>query len=174
MNLPTGGPLVVVTGVSGSGKSTVGVELARHLGVEYADADDFHPPGNVEKMRSGHALSEADREPWLAAIAHWLRHHAAAGGVASCSALRRKSRDQLREAAPSAVFLHLDGSERMLRQRLRKRADHFMPASLLESQLDALEPLGVDEPGMRADIESSPDAIVAAFLRWRRHDPIPR
>ncbi len=159
-------PLVVVTGVSGSGKSTVGAALGRRLSLEYGDADDFHSRSNLDKMRAGEALSESDREPWLAAIGVWLRDRSDTGAVVSCSALRRRHRDRLREAAPHAVFLHLHGQDMVLRDRIRQRKDHFMPESLLVSQLATLDPLEPDEHGFTADIEDAPDAIVAAFLRW--------
>jgi len=134
-------PLVVVAGVSGSGKTTVGTALARRLGVEYADADDFHSPENVAKMRAGEPLTDQDREPWLTSIGEWLADHTDRGGVVSCSALRRAHRQRLRDAAPPAVVLLLVGDESTLRNRLRDRPGHFMPESLLDSQLQALEPL---------------------------------
>ena len=102
-------PVIVVMGVSGSGKSTVGGLLAERLGVPYAEADDFHPPANIAKMSAGHPLDDADREPWLDAIAHWIAERRGQGGVVSCSALRRRYRDRLRATAPDLFFVHLDG-----------------------------------------------------------------
>ena len=124
---------IVVMGVSGSGKSTVGAALAQRLRVPYADADDFHPPANVEKMSSGEALDDDDRYPWLEAIGEWLATHPG-GGVMSCSALKRKYRDQLREHCGEIEFLHLYGSTEVIGKRQASRPGHFMPASLLESQ----------------------------------------
>lgn len=161
-----GPALVVVMGVTATGKSTVGRELARRLGVEYADADDFHAQHNIAKMRAGEPLTEADREPWLVAIGEWLCEHAAVGAVASCSALRRRHRDRLLAKAPEAVFLQLSGDESVLRERMHRREDHFMPGSLLASQLDALEPLEPDEAGIALDTDQPVEAVVDAFLQW--------
>lgn len=106
--------LVVVMGVSGSGKSTVGEMLARRLDLAYADADDLHPPENVAKMEAGIPLTDEDRYPWLDIVADWLTDHAADGGIVTCSALKRRYRDRLREARPDLFFLHLDGSEELI------------------------------------------------------------
>jgi gluconokinase len=140
-------PLVVVMGVSGSGKSTVGTMLADRLGVPYAEADSFHPPANVRKMAAGTPLDDEDRRPWLDAIAGWLSEHADGGGVVSCSALRRRYRDRLRASGARMFFLHLDGSEELIARRLAERKGHFMPRSLLRSQFATLEPLEPDEQG---------------------------
>jgi len=164
-------PLVVVTGVSGSGKSVVGQALADRLGVTYADGDDFHSPANVAKMRAGEPLSDEDRRPWLDAIGRWLHAHTGSGAVASCSALRRAHRAQLLRAAPGAIFLHLNADTDVLRERLRQREDHFMPEPLLDTQLATLEPLGADEPGTTLAAEAPPDALVRDFLRWSRSIP---
>ncbi|MET0341127.1 MAG: gluconokinase [Polyangiales bacterium] len=163
--------VVVVMGVSGSGKTTVGEALAAHLSVPYADGDDFHSEANVAKMARGEALTDVDRAPWLAAIAAWMRAHGEHGGsgaVVSCSALRRAYRDVLSAAAPAAIYLHLTGSEDLLRERVSGRRGHFMPASLLRSQLDALEPLAPDERGVALDVARTPDALVAAFVDFAR------
>ncbi len=163
-----GRPLVVVSGVTATGKSTVGRELARRLGVEYADADDFHPPANLAKMRAGEPLTEADREPWLAATGEWLAERAAGGAVVSCSALRVRHRERLLQlSGDEAVFLQLSGDEAVLRERMRQREDHFMPESLLASQLESFEPLEPAEPGITVDIGLPVDAVVDAFIRWR-------
>lgn len=141
--------LVVVMGVTGSGKSTVGMALAERLGVPFADADDFHSPENVAKMRAGTPLDDNDRLPWLRTIAAWLREQRDA--VVTCSALKRAYRDILREGAPDVLFLHLDGDKETVRQRVAGRAGHFMPESLVDSQFAALEPLAADEHGVVVD-----------------------
>jgi len=156
--------VVVVMGVSGSGKSTVGRELAARLGVPYAEGDDFHPPANVAKMASGQPLTDTDRWPWLRALAGWITEHSASGGVVTCSALKRAYRDLLRGAAVRVWFLHLAGDRSVLAPRLAARAGHFMPASLLDSQLADLEPLGPDEPGLTVDVTAAPVEIATVAL----------
>ncbi|WP_431781468.1 gluconokinase [Streptomyces chumphonensis] len=151
-------------GVSGSGKTTVGTRLAERLAVPYAEADDFHPPGNVAKMAAGTPLTDEDRAPWLDAIAEWLAGRGGAGGVVTCSALKRRYRDRLRSAAPGVFFLHLDGSPELVARRLGERRGHFMPPSLLRSQFDALEPLHDDEPGAAVGIDGSPEETVERAL----------
>ncbi|MGD9484414.1 gluconokinase [Streptomyces sp. TRM70308] len=148
-------------GVSGSGKTTVGERLAARLSVPYAEADDFHPPGNVAKMAAGTPLDDADRAPWLDAIAAWLAEHAGRGGVVTCSALKRRYRDRLREAAPRLFFVHLDGSPELIAERLAGRSGHFMPPALLRSQLEALERLDADEAGGVVSIDGTPEQVVA-------------
>ncbi|MCF3937114.1 gluconokinase [Gordonia sp. Z-3] len=150
---------VVVMGVSGSGKSTVGAALAQRVRAPFADADDFHPPENIAKMSAGRALDDADRRPWLESIGQWLAQHAD-GGVVSCSALKHSYRDQLRAHAPSVFFVHLDGPIEVITRRQASRPGHFMPATLLQSQFDTLEPLGPDEAGGVVDVDQSVDAIV--------------
>ena len=120
---------IVVMGVSGSGKSTVGAALAQRLRVPFADADDFHPEANVAKMSAGHALNDEDRHPWLDAIGDWLANHCGEGGVMSCSALKRKYRDQLRAHCPQVRFLHLSGSPGVIGRRQASRPGHFMTKS---------------------------------------------
>ncbi len=151
--------MVVVMGVSGSGKSTVGGLLAERLAVPYAEADDFHPPANIAKMSAGHPLDDADRAPWLDAIAAWITERGASGGVVSCSALKRRYRDRLRAAAPDLFFVHLDGPPELIASRLAARMEHFMPAGLLRSQLEALEPLEPDEAGAVVPIDGGPAQI---------------
>jgi gluconokinase len=166
----SGSQVTVVMGVAGSGKTTVGRLLAARLGVPYAEADDFHPPANIAKMAAGRPLSDADRAPWLAAIAGWMSVHAESGGVVTCSALKRVYRDRLCAAAP-AWFLHLAGDRRLITSRVGTRTDHFMPAALVDSQFAALEPLGGDEPGLVVDAARSPKDIVEsvrAALRGSR------
>jgi gluconokinase len=159
-------PLVVVMGVAGSGKTTVGIALAKRLSVEYGEADDFHPQRNIDKMSAGQALDDGDRRPWLQAIGDWLADHQDSGAVATCSALKRSYRDLLRSHAPETVFLHLFGDEALLAQRMTGRKGHFMPASLLASQLATLEPLQPDEAGMAVDIRASANEIVSSFVSW--------
>ncbi|WP_148572036.1 gluconokinase [Nocardioides caldifontis] len=159
-------PVVVVMGVSGSGKTTVGSMLADRLGVGYGEADDFHPQANVDKMAAGQPLDDDDRRPWLAAIGAWLEERQEAGAVATCSALKHAYRDTLRSHAPSTVFLHLHGSRELLEERMGRRSGHFMPASLLESQLEILEPLDGEERGLTADVALTPEEIVDRFLVW--------
>ncbi|MCV7089211.1 gluconokinase [Mycobacterium interjectum] len=150
-------------GVSGSGKSTVGAALARRLNVPFVDADALHPPANIAKMTAGEPLNDDDRHPWLETVGAWLAGHRG-GGVVSCSALKRKYRDQLRAHCPRVEFLHLRGSPELIGGRLSGRPGHFMPAALLQSQFDALEPLGPDEAGVTADAGQAVDAIVDAFV----------
>jgi gluconokinase len=160
---PCPGPLVVVMGVAGSGKTTVGAALAQKLCLDYADADAFHNKASVAKMAAGHPLDDDDRSPWLEAIGQWLSAHDQTGGVASCSALRRRYRDILRAAAPRVKFLHLDGDPQVVTQRVAERLNHFMPASLMSSQLETLERLEDDETGSRLDLSESVQDIVAEF-----------
>jgi gluconokinase len=148
-------------GVSGSGKSTVGAALAQRLAVPFADADAFHPDANIAKMAAGEPLDDTDRYPWLEAIGEWLARHAD-GGVMSCSALKRDYRDRLRAHCPRVEFLHLSGSPELIAHRLAGRPGHFMPASLLRSQFDTLEPLDPDERGITVDVTESVDAILDA------------
>lgn len=154
--------LVVVIGVTGSGKSTVGAALAARMGVPFADADDFHSPANVAKMQSGVPLTDADREPWLHSIGAWLASHESA--VVTCSALKRAYRDILRAAAPGVTFLHLHGDKETALKRVGGRAGHFMPTSLVDSQFADLEPLGDDEHGTVVDFALPVDVIVERFL----------
>lgn len=158
---------VVVMGVSGCGKSTVGRGLAAALGVHYVEGDELHPPDNVERMAAGIPLTDADRHGWLQAVAGQLSHATAqaAGVVVACSALKRRYRDLLRAAAPDVRFVHLHGSPALLAQRLSGRTGHYMPASLLQSQLDTLEPPGADEGAITLDIGQDPPALVAAAAR---------
>jgi gluconokinase len=157
-------PLVVVMGVSGSGKTTVGAALAQRLRVPFADADDFHPKANIDKMSAGIPLTDEDRGPWLDTIGAWLAAHAEHGGVASCSALRRAYRDVLTAAAPSAYFLHLHGTPQVIAARVAGRPGHFMPAALVESQFATLEPLEADERGAVLDVDQPVDDLVTQSL----------
>lgn len=154
-------------GVSGSGKTTVGEALAKKLGVPFRDADEFHPKSNVEKMSAGIPLTDADRWPWLDAIAAAIRETPPGQGiVVSCSALRRIYRDRIvRSAGRPIAFAHLDGPKAVLAERLKGRKGHFFPPSLLESQLATLEPLAKDEPGLRVSIELPVEQQVAEIVR---------
>ena len=156
--------LVTVMGVSGSGKTTVGAALAQRLRVAFEDADDLHPPANVAKMSAGIPLDDTDRLPWLRAVGAWQDEHAAAGGVMSCSALRRYYRDVLREAAPDQVFVHLAGDREVVARRVAGRPGHFMPAALVDSQFATLEPLGADENGVTLDLDQPIDTLVGACV----------
>lgn len=157
---------VVVMGVSGTGKTTVAERLADRLGRVFVEGDSLHPPANVAKMSQGLPLDDEDRRPWLAALAGVLAEHDRAGTstVLTCSSLRRAYRDVLRggPADPASVFfVHLDAPAEVLARRMKER-EHFMPASLLRSQLDTLEPLGEDEAGARVDVTVPVDEVVAA------------
>ena len=155
---------IVVMGVSGSGKSTVGAALAQRLRVPFADADDFHPPANIAKMTAGQPLDDDDRYPWLEAIGEWLAERCGDGGVMSCSALKRKYRDQLRRHCVGVEFLHLSGTPEVISKRQASRPGHFMPASLLASQFATLEPLESDEHGIAIDVDQNIDSIVENYV----------
>ncbi|MFF7699981.1 gluconokinase [Streptomyces lydicus] len=162
--------VIVVMGVAGTGKTTIGPLVAAGLGVPYAEGDDFHPPANIAKMSAGVPLDDADRGPWLDAIGAWAHGRAGRGGVVSSSALKRSYRDRLRAAAPGAVFLHLTGDRALIEARMAGRKGHFMPAALLDSQFATLEPLGDDEAGVAVDVSGTPQEIAAravAALRAR-------
>jgi len=156
---------VVVMGVSGSGKSTVGELLAEHLGAQFTDGDALHPQANVDKMAAGTPLNDDDRKPWLEEIgAAFARSPGPL--VIACSALRRSYRDLIRATDPTVVFIHLDGGKDLLSSRLSARNGHFMPAALLESQLDTLEPLDATESGVVLDIAASPPELAQSAKLW--------
>jgi gluconokinase len=158
---------LVVMGVSGSGKTTVARLLAERLGWRFAEGDDFHPAANVAKMHAGHPLTDADRAPWLRDLAAWIGGCEREGTdvVLTCSALKRRYRDVLRDGHPSVRFVHVSVDAATLRQRLAHRRGHYMPASLLDSQLAALEPLQPDEPGVVCPGDGTPEDVVAEVLR---------
>ncbi|GAB3663080.1 gluconokinase [Streptomyces sparsus] len=155
---------VVVMGVSGTGKTTLGRLLAQHLDVPYAEADDFHPVANISKMSAGRALDDSDRWPWLDAIGEWARERTGRGGVVSCSALKRAYRDRLRAAAPGLFFVHLVGDRALIASRMGGRKGHFMPLELLDSQLAVLEPLADDERGVTLSVEADPPTLARQTL----------
>jgi gluconokinase len=157
---------IVVMGVSGSGKSTVAAGLVERLGWEFAEGDDFHPPANVEKMRTGRPLDDDDRLPWLQTLAAWIgeREQAGTSVVVTCSALKRSYRDLLRDGHPSVWFAHVTVDADLLRERVEQRTGHYMPSSLLESQLATLEPLQSDEPGASISGAGAPADVVAELL----------
>lgn len=157
-------PLIVVMGVSGSGKSTVGVLLAAELAVPFLDADDLHSDQNVALMSSGVPLDDGLRMPWLRRVGQALSDAGGSGLVVACSALRRVYRDTILGVEPGTRFVLLDAPAELLRQRLAGREGHFMPPELLDSQLATLEPLERDEPGVTVSAEGLP-ALVAAEAR---------
>jgi gluconokinase len=159
---------IVLMGVSGVGKSTVMAALEERMDARFAEGDDFHPETNVRLMREGIALTDEDRWPWLRSIADWIGGCERDGvdGVVTCSALRRRYRDLLRDGHPSVQFVHLTLGAAELEQRVASREGHYMPASLLASQLETLEPLGSDEPGVKIDAGESPSEVAAAIVRY--------
>ncbi|MFG2057522.1 gluconokinase [Micromonospora sp. NPDC048930] len=157
---------VVVMGVSGAGKTTVARGVAEVTGLRFAEADEFHSAANVAQMRSGIPLDDAQRWPWLRALAAWMadRHAEGVSTILACSALKRAYRDVLRQGLPDVEFVHLDGTAELIRDRMTRRAGHYMPASLLDSQRAILEPLEPDESGIVLEVAASPDELVAAAV----------
>lgn len=162
---------VVVMGVSGCGKSTVGRKLAQRLGADFLEGDDLHPEENVARMAAGIALTDEDRQGWLQTLAARLTMAKVHGRslVISCSALKHSYRDILREGAPNLLLVHLKGDYDLLAARMACRPSHYMPPSLLDSQFAALEPPGPDENALTLDVEQSPELIVNAILEQLRH-----
>ena len=159
--------MIVMMGVSGSGKSTVGRALAARLGVPFREGDDLHPAANIDKMRHGIALDDDDRAPWLDAVAGWIAANGAGGGVVSCSALKRRYRDVLRAAgAPSLGFVLLRVDAAAAHRRLADRPGHFMPESLIDSQLRTLEPPVAEDDIVVCDATRSVAEIVADIVEW--------
>ena len=153
----------VVMGVAGCGKSTVGQALAATLGVPFVDGDDFHSPEARAKMTAGVPLTDEDRWPWLDRLVAWMDDHEESGGVVACSALRRAYRDRLRNTRMTLAFAELDVDPVELRRRMAERVGHYMPVTLLESQLAALEPLDATE-GVRLDGTLPVPDLVTAIL----------
>lgn len=164
---------VVVMGVSGSGKTTVAEGIVGRTGWVFAEADAFHPQANIDKMASGTPLTDEDRWPWLRDLAAWMAEHGAKGEdtVITCSALKRGYRDVLREDVAAlgegrrVVFAHLDGSAEVIAGRLKGRKGHFMPASLLQSQIDTLEDLEPGEGGVHLDLTATPRELIDQVMR---------
>lgn len=158
---PLAVPLIVM-GVSGAGKSTIGAALAAAFGAPFHDADDFHPPSSKAKMAAGRPLDDDDRRPWLATLAALIADERAAGRpvVLACSALKRRYRDRLVVDAPDTVFVHLGGPRDLIAERQRARTHEYMPTSLLDSQFETLEPLEADERGILVEIRATPDQVV--------------
>jgi gluconokinase len=158
--------VVVLMGVSGCGKSTIGKGLSQVLGWPFRDADSFHPPANIEKMSRGVPLEDADRWPWLSAIAAWIdaQHAAGAPGIVSCSALKRAYRAHIVGARDGVRLVYLKGDMGLIAGRLAGRKGHFMPAALLQSQFDALEEPAAGERHLAADIAPPPEDVVGAIM----------
>ncbi len=158
--------LIVVMGVSGSGKTTVARGIAETMHWLFAEGDDFHPPDNVAKMQRGVPLTDADRRPWLELLGAWLSEQASHGrsAVITCSALRRSYRDVLRQGRPQVRFCHVTAAPELIQDRVEHRAGHYMPPSLLPSQIATLEPLQPDEPGVVVDGGGAVDQVLSAAL----------
>ena len=156
-------PPMIVMGVSGCGKSTVGKMLAEALGSTFTDGDDLHPASNKEKMAAGHPLEDADRQPWLETIGHALSRSTESGtpAIIACSALKRSYRDLLRAHEPATLFIHLHGAADLIQNRLDERSHAYMPSTLLSSQLNTLEAIEADETAIEVDVSQSPEDIVA-------------
>lgn len=157
------GRSIIVMGVSGSGKTTVGEAVARRIHAKFIDGDDLHPRTNIQKMGSGHPLNDEDRMPWLERLsdAAYSLHHKNETGIIVCSALKRRYRDRLREGNPEMVFLYLKGRFDVIMERLKARSGHFMPTDLLKSQFEALEEPGSEEPDVICvDIDADIDEVV--------------
>lgn len=158
----------IIMGVSGCGKSETGSRLAQALDIRFIEGDSFHPEENVRKMSAGIPLDDDDRAGWLHALRDEIARGCAGGGsvVLACSALKRVYRDLLRSANADVHFVHLDGEREVIETRMRARADHYMPASLLDSQLRLLEPLHADEPGITLDNSEPLPAVLARVLEY--------
>lgn len=156
-------PPLIVMGVSGSGKSTIGTALAAALGIEFIDGDDLHPSANKAKMAAGNPLNDEDRAPWLEIIAERIGSELTDGRpiVVACSSLKRKYRDQLVSYAPSTVFVHLTGERAIISERQSHRVHEYMPNTLLDSQFSTLEPLQSDERKIIVDLTLTPEEIVS-------------
>ncbi len=166
-------PVLVIMGVSGSGKSTVAGILAGQLGWDLEEGDDMHPESNIEKMAAGQPLTDEDRWPWLDTVASWIHEHVSAGvpGIITCSALKRSYRERIR--ANNVVFVHLAGSKAEIAKRLAARSDHFMPTSLLDSQIATLEPPGPNENTLVVEVGRKPAEEVAEIIARLHLVPAP-
>jgi gluconokinase len=167
----TAAPILVVMGVSGAGKTTVGELIAKRLGWAFVDGDDLHPKANIYKMRSGVPLTDADRAPWLAAIGAWIDARGVAGepGVVACSALKRAYRDGLRAGRPQVRIVYLRGSQSEIAERLAQRSGHFWPAGLLASQFADLEEPSPDEDAIVVGIGETPEAVADNIIAKLPH-----
>jgi gluconokinase len=154
-------PVIVVMGVTGAGKTTVGKLIAEHLGIAFVDADDFHDPENIERMRKGGPLDDAARTPWLDRLNAQLREHAPTGVVLACSALKQTYRTRLTRGVDGVQFVVLSGPPELLRERIEARTGHFAPASLLPSQIEALE---IPTDSMVMGVARPPEAVAASIL----------
>ena len=155
---------IVVMGVTGCGKTTVGAALAEALGIEFIDSDDLHPESNKKKMSSGTPLTDSDREPWLQEVSKTLQSHESI--VVACSALKKSYRSTILAGAPSTKFVHLSGTKELIFARLSERSHHFMPIGLLDSQFQTLEPLDHTETGKVFEISKPVDEIVNEVILW--------
>ena len=162
---------IVVMGVSGCGKSTVARALAERLALPFVEADELHPPRNVAVMAAGTPLTDDDRRGWLHAVAEALAQAEVTGVVVACSALKRRYRDLLRASAPGLRLVHLTGPQSLLAERLRSRTGHYMPVSLLQSQIDTLEPPAADEGALTQDIGQAPERVVDALCQQLENIP---
>jgi gluconokinase len=165
---PLAKPVVLVfMGVSGSGKTTVAGILAGRVGWPFQEGDDLHPQANIEKMKAGQPLTDADRRRWLVTVAEWVDRRLDAGenGVITCSALKRSYRDVINRRGSGVVFVFLAGSKATIAPRLAARQAHFMPSNLLDSQFADLEEPGPDEPHIRADVGPPPATIADSIMR---------
>jgi len=167
-------PVLVIMGVSGTGKSTVAALLAGRLGWDFEEGDILHPAENVAKMAAGQPLDDDDRWPWLDTVASWIFEHLLAGrpGIITCSALKRKYRNVLR--ADGVVFVNLHGTKELISDRMTSRVGHFMPPALLTSQFEAFEPLEDDEVGLVVDVVSKPPALAVEIAERLELTPSPQ
>lgn len=161
-------PIVIVMGITASGKTTVARRLSERMPCVFQEGDDLHTPGNIRKLRAGIALTDEDRAPWLDAIGRWIDERIAAGepGTVSCSALRRRYRDQLRRNRPGVCFALLHGDPAIITERLAHRKGHFASPSLLASQIATLELPEADEPAFTVPLELTPDQQCDRILAW--------
>jgi carbohydrate kinase (thermoresistant glucokinase family) len=155
---------IVVMGVTGCGKTTVGIALAEALGIEFIDSDDLHSESNKKKMSYGTPLTDSDREPWLQVVSKTLQNHE--NIVVACSALKKSYRSTILAGAPTTKFVHLNGSQELIFARLSERSHHFMPIGLLDSQFHTLEPLDPEESGKVFEISKPVNEIVNEVIAW--------
>jgi gluconokinase len=171
-DLSIAAPIVIVMGVAGAGKSTVGEALAQRLALPFKEGDDLHPPANIDKMRAGIPLDDADRAPWLDAVGVWIDARIAEGegGVITCSSLKRAYRDRLRNARPQVRFVYLEGPHNLIAQRVAARQHAYMPASLLDSQFADLQPPTPDEQALAVDVRLPLAEKVDRTVHWLGED----